>query len=262
MLDDLRVRPVKRRGGLFVEIPLPDVRGHADNLPPDVFHGPGCRATRHRGMLREAHTHSERILVGEVPPRQTLADDDDRSRCPGVFLREYAPLQQRNSHRAKVILTDQDVSGLRLLPGGGPRSTIDGKFLLTRAVHRRPRRHGGEQHARILADSIECRSPEGHRLWKGPACIRNGLEQVLGIDATGRCLQLHEAPDHQPGADQQHERDSQFRDDQQAARPSPAEPGGHARGFQAIVEIDLRRLHSGHETEHDACDQRDKDREH
>ena len=79
-----------------------------------------------------------------------------------------------------------------------------------------------------------------------------------GSMPAGRRLQVQEAADHQPGADKKHERDRQLRDDQQAARPAAAEPAGRARGFQPIAEIDLRRMQRGHETEHDARDQRDE----
>ena len=257
MLDDLRVRPVQRRGRLFFEVGLPDVRGHADDLAPDVLHGPGRRAARHRGALREAHTLPEGILVGEVPPRQALADDDDRSRSPGVPLGKRAPLDQRDSHRAEVILADQDVSGLRLLARRGAPA-IDRKSLPTRPVERGPRRHGGKQHARILAGPIQRRSPVGHRLRKGSASVGDGLEQVVGIDATGDRLQVQEAADHQAGADKKHERDRQLRDDQQAAGPAAAGPAGRGRNFQAIAEIDLRGMQSGHQPEHDSGDERDE----
>ena len=88
-------------------------------------------------------------------------------------------------------------------------------------------------------------------------------DDALGIEAGGDLLQADEASHQQAGADQQHQRDRDFRDHEEAAQPAPAAAEAAfalrvpAARLERGVEIDARRAQRRREAEEDAGANRD-----
>ena len=118
-----------------------------------------------------------------------------------------------------------------------------------------------------------CRAPSGRRPGGRPACAyltkssdtQRG-QHAVGAEAGVDLLQLDEAAHQQPGADQQHERDRDLRDDQRVARAETAAADGAVPGIlhrrvgaprqrrqQAEQQAGEHR-HAEGERQHDAVD--------
>ncbi len=227
---------VKR--GLAVQAEVLDVSDHAHNLD-------GSRALI---VVIDAQMRAERAAVRPVPPGETLADEHYRRGLRGVVFVEFAPGDQRNLHGAEI-------TGARYAIVRHPRfirrrsASLDGEINAGQGAAQG--QHGDE------ADGLD--SGQSLEAWPqlvierrdcdaaGVACLRQRKpdgQHVLRVEAGTDRLQSEKALDEQAGADQQHQRDRDFRDDQQAPRatlPRPADrsapvllelfAGVHARGL-------------------------------
>ena len=72
-------------------------------------------------------------------------------------------------------------------------------------------------------------------------------------------IELREAPDHQPGAHKQHQRERDLDDDESVREPDATEQRAHhgLRVLERVVRIRVGKLPGGREAEGDAGDQRE-----
>ena len=87
-------------------------------------------------------------------------------------------------------------------------------------------------------------------------------QHVVGGESRRHALQAHEAANQQSGADQQHQRKSEFGNDQQAAQTVPPQVqaavalSAAPAGLQRSIEIHLDRAPRRRHAEQDASHQR------
>src|SRR5438034_4909339 len=84
---------------------------------------------------------------------------------------------------------------------------------------------------------------------------------MIGAETGIEIPQMHEAVDQEPGANQQDERDRYLGNDQRTAKTLPAltRTGIAAAFFQRVIQVEMRRLTGGRETENQTRDERDDD---
>src|SRR5262249_37672535 len=86
-------------------------------------------------------------------------------------------------------------------------------------------------------------------------------EDVGDVVARTRALNAEEAADQKPGTEQEHQRDGDFRDDQEPAHPAlPGASGGLAALFQNVGEIRLTELQSGQNAKQNTGDSASSER--
>ena len=89
-----------------------------------------------------------------------------------------------------------------------------------------------------------------------------GGENVVRIEARPYLLETEEALDQQSSADQQHQRESDLANQQQAARARPAMSFAAASAFfQCAGDVELRGLERGDDAEENAGKRRDAESE-
>src|SRR5437763_2187573 len=178
-------------------------------------------------------------LVGEPP----VHDDDFRGVCP-VLRREVAA-PEPDAHRREVARTHHAQPRREVLLGGvgtNPpwieRQDVHAARERQRAGHAHGRHAGiARQHVRQILEELGLH--RGIRVARGrePDARRQHVARVVAGIHRG---QPHEAPDEQPRAHQQHERERDLRHHQPALRP--VAPARARRGAALVAQ---RLLHAG-----------------
>jgi hypothetical protein len=88
-------------------------------------------------------------------------------------------------------------------------------------------------------------------------------QDAIRIEARIDVAQTLKTFNQKPRADEQHERERNFRDDEQAAHTiaPPAFRRAAPALFERLVQVEPRSLQRGREAEDDACQKRDRQRE-
>ncbi len=158
----------------------------------------------------------------QVLDREVAGDHRDGRMQADLAPREIASGDERRSDRAEVPgqheLEPTDGRHLALAVGA-----VLGEDRVVRgiAVHRHAGGHGDRGHAGHRLQALPHRLLHAHdaiRVWRRPLrdVDAEGL-YVRGVDEPGVDVrQCDERPSHQPGADEQHEREGDLHDDQRA----------------------------------------------
>ena len=85
-------------------------------------------------------------------------------------------------------------------------------------------------------------------------------EKMCGIETPVKPAEFRERTDHQPGADQEHERQRHFRGHERVSQPAGTAKRLAAACFQALVDVAFRRLPGGNQPQSHARDQRQRER--
>ena len=166
---------------------------------------------------------ADRILAGKVPARERLVDDHDVRHARAVALVEVAPGANRNAERLEVSRRHEMTIRVRPLAHRRQRPAHhrDRRRRLSagerHAIGQRRRRRAGQRRQALIELLVErdellavVALRRQHQL-RGEDAVR--LE--AGLDA----LEPGETGQQQAGADQQHERQRHFGDQQAGAQP-------------------------------------------
>ena len=201
-----------------VAVLLPHVAGDADD---------GAPRPRRRSSLRVldvADALAERAAAGPQPPGQRLADHGDRRIRRRFLGREVAALPERNAERLEVPRADAD------------RSARCGRASAVRLDDMRRRRHERRPVLNTTGAAGRRRELAGKPLVK--TAIRGGVGIMARAQHDAGCREparlepeidvhhLDDAADHQPAADEQHERAGKLERDQRAAHAPHRAPFG------------------------------------
>ena len=212
---------------------------------------------------------AERIFIGKDASRQRLVDHGDPLRAFAVALVDDTTFQQRDPQRLEIPWSYFLHAGLRLLFTGRIRPAHDPKRLRIRGAGDRRRADSGNRRQTFLHLLIKQRGLRGNALQitgkhfdvlRGPQLDSAG-QKVLGVVADIDLLQPQHAVDHQPGADQQHERQRHLADGQD----SVASVAASTRRLTAALlehrhQVELCRPPCWCQTEQDSGQQRDRQR--
>ena len=219
---------------------------------PLVAHSPDDTDNRVPGLVvlrrPEAYALAYRAFIRPVLARQTLVDDGDLRAVLGVGISEVAALKEGNAHCAEVTRRNHIVLDEWCLSNGKDREALDRQAAApVVAIQRQCRDSAGGfntgQRAQalhqlpVIIDAprlfgvFDARQIDPHR------------HDACGIHSRIDLLQSEEAAHHQARANQQHQRQGDFRDDHQAARTLAACAGGAAATLlEGFVEVGSRRL--------------------
>ena len=190
----------------------------------------------------------QRILPGEVAPRQLLIDHHHRRGVFGVGIGEQTAAQQRNAHDAEVSRRHHRVTGKGALPLWRQRPAFDGEQIggvpeagrQFRGLRDRGRLHPGDG-----LGPLQKLFHEGELLRPvsvaGARQIQRGRDQPVGLEAQVDVAHLPEALDRQARAGCQNAQRGDFagRDQRQDAHRAAA-PDHRARAhFDGLRQPDL-----------------------
>ena len=200
-------------------------------------------------------------------PLESFVHDAD-SVAAEIGLGEGAAFQDGHAHRLEIIRRHDGEVAQPSLPRPGRRLSFDADAGLPAAeAHGQRSDEGGRSHAgkpphrfdRLL---VEPRPLRVVGIFVGRQAEIHG-EDIFGIQSDRHGLQAAEAAEQQPRRDQQHERESDFADNQQ----TPAPAASHGDGFaapaflQRLRGIAVRQLPCGRETEQQPGGDGDGERE-
>ncbi len=239
----LAERLVKFRAGRGFEGKMADIAHHAHDLKLFVF----------RSVIFDVL--ADRIFAGENVLRASASlMIATQRRAFRVVLGEVAAAHERNAHRLEIIRRRDADIGLVLLRAAG---AIEG----ARAVAARERQPADRRdalhpwHSRHashdLLIELELAIFVGSR---GSADSED--EEPIGIESGSYFRQVREALDHQPGADQQDQRQAHFSGDEERAPPAPAAGASAFALFQGVRRVPGRRRKRRDEPEQNAGDNR------
>ena len=222
------------------------------------------RRRRRRGVSfahPPLHVLADRILAGPQRVGEGLVDEHHRLLVGHVAGGEVAAGEQRNAHRGRVALGDDAHEGQRIL------AALVGDALRARA----PGAIAAERQR--VGDG---RALDARRLPHAPqhvvdvrGALRGRRDAAVGIDADrrrARRLESHlhvehadQAANQQAGADEQHAREGDLRDDERVAHPGAAAAFGRSAAgvLQRAGHHRPRRLQRRRHAEDEAGDERE-----
>jgi hypothetical protein len=175
---------------------------------------------------------ADRIARGPISSRERLIDDDDVRCVEIVAPDEEAPVDERDAHRSKVVLArDQERRPLRAFVRRRG-SAFDDEAAEVAARPREERNVPGRADARDRRDVLQARQ-QAIQVCGALAIVRVlrkvhvdlKRQHVIGAEARIDEGELEQTPQHQAGADEQHERRRNLRDDERAAEIASRQRG-------------------------------------
>src|SRR5262249_17883597 len=205
---------------------------------------------------------AERVFVRPELARHRLVDDGDRLRLSAVVVIEKASLPQLDAHSFHV--THADLPALRVLsrpllapfdrkavgsslPGQRDGGSVAGGYDAGQRAHALQRLPIKSVPLRQFAVFIAREQRSEHK-------------RVLWVDSDVQRPQPEKGPDQQSRADKQYQRQRDFDHDQRASKPAMpcARPRAPAALFQRLIQVNLRRLKRGRESEYDSGKEREQ----
>ena len=167
-----------------------------------------------------------------------------------VLLVEQPPLQQRDLHRPEVVAADDALIGVDERLARRARPSFDGDRSPREHLAERQRRHAARGRRRPAALAAAPRAAGRSRarpaasLYFRPLIVSSSVSTLRRVEARRHLLEAREAANQQAGADQQHHRQRQLGDHEQAAHVRPAAPeraraGRAAAGvLEVVVQVE------------------------
>ena len=219
--------------------------------------------------LADTDRFPDRVLVGPESARRRLVDEHDLGRPEAIRGSETAPPQQRNPHGPEVARRHPVDSDRRLRPPRDLRSVPKpDQGAVAPAGQRRAIAHPRRCDARERGGAgLELAEELDRRLAPVLACrqVDAASQEVLGIDAAAGRQQPAEALDHQPRADQKHERKRNLRRREKAPAGEASRSAGACRlqaaALERVGQFRARRGKRRREAEQDAGGKRRRGRE-
>jgi hypothetical protein len=241
----LHVRDVDRRRNGLAHVAVRRVLDVAHDLAFD----------ERTAGLRLADACAYWIAAAKQSAREGFVDDSDRRRVGGVGAHEVAAGQQRRAVRAEPAGADPVEGGDVVFLW--QRRTI--RHLDARAggaaADRRYGRQRGALHARHCGGGVE-RTPEQleacSRLQTRGQRIDSGDEHRVAVEAEIARRERGERPHEQAGGDDEHQRERDLADNEQAAQAEAvlASIASSSR-FERVVRLDARAAQGrGHPEQH------------
>ena len=207
------MRKVDALSRLSVQPLVPHRADHAHNRVPGFV------------VLRrpEADALSKRAFVRPVLARQPLVNDRHLRRFLRIELGEVAAREERNAERAKVTRRDDAMLDDRRLPDWQNGVAFDRQAAAPLPPPSgRSRDSPGSFDTGHMPNALhqlpEEISPALVALYFALGNDHRQRQHIFRVQSGVNLLQAQEALHHQPGADQQHQRERDFRHDEQAAR--------------------------------------------
>src|SRR5262245_18306112 len=196
-----------------------DILHHAYNLAPGI---PASTTPIKKQPLPNW------VFIWKEDADKCLVDDEQPRSAAPVARCEGAARLQSDAHDLEIIRTNPTPSGIEnFTRGGRPPPGNDETASFFPAAQRQRIGASGRSHTRQCFEPLNNLLEEGGRLWSGVIRLRSDVfrerqpdiqrQDMLRVEAGIYAEQANETADHQPGADQEHESDSDLRDDQQAA---------------------------------------------
>ena len=187
---------------------------------------------------------ADRRFAGKDVARERLVDDDDVGSVGTIFGAERPSLREANAHQAEVVFADDLESGQRPLGQRQNGPSADAVRRAGVARERQSDRCGRVGDPGGRAQPLDHAVEELGLLRVGRIARQRHTDERGGraarIEPGGRPLQVQKAHEQQRRADQQHDRQRHFADDQGCAKPSAALA---RRSTRAVLEdIDQARL--------------------
>ena len=230
------------------------------NVETVLLHGSDDADDLHLPLRVAPEVSAERVAVGPEALRELFVDDDHLLRSTRqVGIGEGPPLEDRDPHRPKV------------LGGGGP--LIDLKFLAgfwrpAFDVDRAPADRSRERQRRYRASRGDTRHA-GQRFTERPIVGHGSIavselarahayphrDHAFGVEPRRDVLETHQTAHEQAGADQEHQRNRDFRDDEPTAKAppraaeAPLSPRAAAAGLHRRAQIHPHGACRRHQTE-------------
>ena len=227
---------------------------------------------------------ADRILPGPEALHETVADDDGGRRRDRFGVGKRAAGQQRNAQRAEEFRRHaMDVRARRVLRVGrrlsfravkrGARIAVERDVVAQR--HGRDAGHGAQpleegaavhdRWRRPLRRGVRCRRRSVCELRRHRRRARDAemqREHRVGFESGVQRGQIADRPDHQSGADEQHDGERELGDHQHVADPLRSAAVAAPRGLlERSAQIDAARLPRGRQADEDAARDRHGDRE-
>src|SRR5262249_47740269 len=176
----------------------------------------------HSFVYTERQSFAQRLFVGEDAARQRFADQNHFSVLPDFLLGEAATAQQRNPHRAQIILIDATKIRVEFLPRPDWRSAFYGEGrIVGLAAQRQLGNHSYGLDAGQRGQAFLQLSPKRPGLLRRVICAVRQIDprrqHIRGVKARIDLLQLDVTADEQARADEQNDGDGGFKDHKQAA---------------------------------------------
>src|SRR6267143_269968 len=239
----LRKRVVAFQGDGFSEAIVHDVANHSDDFRLLI--------------IQEVEVLPQRILAGPQSFGELLIDDHDRSGIGVVACGKFAAAKQWNAHGLEISGIDGVDAGERLLAALVRSTPLDiaeargGVVAFQRKIIRDsdPFDAGKRGNAgKKLFEKLR-RAALGRVVRAGK--IHPHRNHVIGAEAGIDFEHAHEAAAQQTGANEKHQRESDFRDDEKAAKAIVSKTlGAAAPGFvQEMAEAVTRGGNGGREPE-------------
>ena len=169
--------------------------------------------------------------AGEVAPRERVADQHDGHGVGRVVNGDVAAVEERNPERPEVARSDGAVVGERRLLPVLVRPAFDQERDVRSPLRERIERRGGN-----VGDARQAREPRGDLLGESGDRLRVGVaalrqrelhaQEVVGLEAGVGRLEPLQGAEQQARPDEEHERQTHFRGDEDGARPRAASAVG------------------------------------
>src|SRR5262245_62075052 len=242
---------VNGRLDLFVQSVFADIADDADDAQRVVV-------AVHIAVLNRV---AERVFIRKMAARQRFADQRDLLRVGAVDLIEEPPAQEPDAHRVEITRTgDAEFSvafqGLIIV---NQKPAVRSRASHWQTVHAADSRDAGQRAGALDQLLIKTRPAPG-RVFSSKFGRRHLYRHgALGSEAGIDLQELKKAPDQQPRADQQHQRQGHLRRYQQAAQSLArgARRLGATALFQALAQIAPAEAKERQQAERDS-DQRRK----
>ena len=200
-----------------------------------------------------------------MPAHKRLVDDHHVRHARAVSLVEITPGANRNAQRLKISRRDEMTVGDRPLAHrrqrlahdrDGRRCVAAGQRHAIRQCRRCHARHGRQPLIELLV--------KGDQLL--PFVALRGQHQLRGENAFRLeprldALEPRETGQQQPGANQQHQRQRHFRNQQPGAQPLSRGRGTSAGFFERLHDVDARGLQRRQQPDRESGEERHHERE-
>jgi len=198
-------------------------------------------------VLADQDRFAERRAPLEQPPRERLSNQAHRGRRRTIVRGEAAAFEDPQAEKREVVVRhhveihDGAIAERRQRPAAD--AVRRPRVAAERDADRRGRRRNGAVGAQLRDHLVvELRLLRRRAIPRGRKADRRARD-AAGLEAERRALQRHERDEEQRRADEQHDGEHDFADDERLAQPSAAAGGRAARAvLQMLDEIGARRL--------------------
>jgi len=241
-------------GGFGFEAPLLDVAADANDFG---FHAEGD----------EMEVFADRIFVGEIGAGEEIVNNDDGGRVLVVLGSEIAAAFQRNAHGGLETGFGKIEQSLRhVLLRGGFGLAFDPEALGRHVNHGAgAERDGNGLHAgNGLHFGVELAETGARFVRSGVGVGRKGEDEGDGVvrgEARVGTPERDEAANHESGADEKDESESDFAGDENALQAMTRAAGAAAGFFEDFVEVGAGAFKRGDKTEKDSSEKRNSESE-